>query len=580
MPKEENLRKRKFRIAGIVILVVLAAILVFNAIITGIIEKRIDHFLGNLPLRQYHFRYDRLRFHLIKRSVSLTAFQYCPDSVFLDSLDKLDYNVMVPAVAVENLTISGINLIAAIYNKKLIVEKIKIKKPVVMLYEFNGKFSSAAPETRRGLSIEDSVKLVAINGLTVKNIIIKNINFKIYNYRKKKTTLSSKNITLVMHGLNFENSRHRNHYFYPVLHDARMVADNNFLQLGNSMYQILFKRLAIDLKHQSLVFKGFHYRPVYSKKAFSQHLKFQKVRFDMKAGEIRFAGADFYRFFTQNEIHIRKVIVSKANLDLYRDKRVPFDHSQRPLLPNQLLKRMKGRLYIDTVQIKNTRFEYGEKLKGKSRALNIFFTGLSGYITHITNISYLWRKSSMRATIKGRIMHKAPLKITFLFPFAAKSDTFSFRGAVFGPVPLSVFNPAIYPAAGLKFEGGVLDKLTFKGTADTTHSAGVMEMLYHGIDIQALKKKGQQKNRFLSWGVNSLVRKNNPRIGKDKSAKKVCLFFRRDMEKGLGNFFWETIFSGIKATLLPGFNKMNCENNRSLSPAVRPVPEKTKIIRK
>jgi len=575
MPNEENLRKRKFRIAGIAALVIIAVILVFNALVSRMIERGINRFFVNLPVKQYHFRYERAGFNLINRSVSLTDFRYYPDSAFLDSLDKLNYNVMVPMIAVGRLTISGIGLISAFYEKNIKINKIKIKQPTVVFFKFNGRFSSANPEKRRGLSIEDSVKLVAINGLTVRNIIIKNINFKIYNYRKKKTTLSSKNITLVMHGLNFENSRHGNHYFYPVLHDARMVADNNFMQLGNSMYQILFKRLTIDLKHQSLVFKSFHYRPVYSKKAFSQHLKFQKARFDMKAGEIRFAGADFYRFFTENEIHIKKIIISDASFDLYRDKRVPFDHRQRPLLPNQVLKKVKGRLIIDTVQVKNARLEYSEKTKTDNKPLDIYFTGLSGCLTHVTNIPYLWQKNDMKATVKGLFMHKAPTEVTFLFPLAAKSDTFSFRGTVDGPVPLSVFNPAIYPATGLKFKRGILEKITFQGGADTVYSAGNMEMLYQNIEIMASKKNERQKNELLSKGVNSLVRKNNPRKGKNKPAKKVCLFFRRNMEKGLGNFFWKTIFSGIKGTLLPGFNNINCRNKQLFSPAVRPVPDKS-----
>lgn len=163
-------------------------------------------------------------------------------------------------------------------------------------------------------------------------------------------------------------------------------------------------------------------------------------------------------------------------------------------------------------------------------------------------------------------MKKASLEVQFVFPLAAKSDTFSFSGTVYGPVPFTIFNPAIYPAAGLKFNGGVLDKLSFSGSANPMYSSGTMTMLYHNLDIQAMKKKDSTAaNKFLSWSVNSLLRKNNPRKGEEKQAKAASMFFRRDIEKGFGNFFWKTLFSGMKATMLPSVNTINRKNMQSVS---------------
>ncbi len=98
------------------------------------------------------------------------------------------------------------------------------------------------------------------------------------------------------------------------------------------------------------------------------------------------------------------------------------------------------------------------------------------------------------------------------------------------------------------------------------YSSGTMTMLYHDLDMQAMKKKdGEATNKFLSWSVNSLLRKNNPRKGKDKQAKAASMFFQRDIEKGFGNFFWKTLFSGMKATMLPSVNTINRKNMQSVS---------------
>jgi hypothetical protein len=220
------------------------------------------------------------------------------------------------------------------------------------------------------------------------------------------------------------------------------------------------------------------------------------------------------------------------------------------------------------VEIKNARFEYSEKTEMSDRPLTIYYTGLSGSITNISNIPYLWWENSMKVTLKGRLMKKAPLDIQLVFPLAAKSDTFYFNGAVYGPVSFSMFNPVIYPAAGMKFDGGILEKLTFRGSANPSYSSGTMMMVYHDMSLQAMKKNDEKvTDRFLSWGVNSFVRKNNPRKGEGKKVKEASMFFERDVEKGFGNFFWKTLFSGMKATMLPSVNTTNQKNKQTITQA-------------
>lgn len=130
---------------------------------------------------------------------------------------------------------------------------------------------------------------------------------------------------------------------------------------------------------------------------------------------------------------------------------------------------------------------------------------------------------------------------------------------------MSIFNPAIFPVAGLEFNSGVLDSLILKGSANTTYSSGTMKMLYHNLDLFVMKRGKHTKNTFLSWSINSFIRKNNPGKGVGKKPRVAIMFFERDMEKGFGNFFWKTIFSGLKATLIPGINTVNRENFQSIS---------------
>jgi len=78
--------KKTLRVSGIILLLIVTIIFVFNSVVAKIIEKKIDSFLVNEHLKHYHIKYTSVGFNLLNRSVSLTGFRYFPDSAFLKVL--------------------------------------------------------------------------------------------------------------------------------------------------------------------------------------------------------------------------------------------------------------------------------------------------------------------------------------------------------------------------------------------------------------------------------------------------------------------------------------------------------------
>jgi len=118
-----------------------------------------------------------------------------------------------------------------------------------------------------------------------------------------------------------------------------------------------------------------------------------------------------------------------------------------------------------------------------------------------------------------------------------------------GKGDMKLFNKILLPALGLKFDAGYIDGLKFNANANTTYSIGKMTMLYHDLDGVVVRKDPQQTNKFLSWVANTAMIRNNPIPNKEKRVEPM--FFNRVMYKGLGNFMWKTLQSGITATLIP-----------------------------
>jgi len=116
---------------------------------------------------------------------------------------------------------------------------------------------------------------------------------------------------------------------------------------------------------------------------------------------------------------------------------------------------------------------------------------------------------------------------------------------------MKVFDIALYPALGLKILKGSLDNLTFSASANETKSQGSMTMLYHGLEAKVFKSSLiSEENKFLSWTVNSIIKKSNPK--KNKTPREVNLGVERVVYKGLGNYFWKTLQGGIINTIAGG----------------------------
>lgn len=77
-----------------------------------------------------------------------------------------------------------------------------------------------------------------------------------------------------------------------------------------------------------------------------------------------------------------------------------------------------------------------------------------------------------------------------------------------------------------------------------------MEFLYNDIDVVIQKKDEGKEWGFVSFLANKVTNSNNPPPGKT-DFKSVKIGFERDKNKGMINYIWKTIQSGMVRTILP-----------------------------
>ncbi len=563
-----KVKKRLLIIGGIVLTVVAVVVLTLNGIVAGILENKVDAFLKEHPVKNYQISYDRVGFNFLNRSVRIVGLEYKPEPAYLDSVKNSGFKAMIPEIEVGKFIVSGINFVDLIKNKKAIIGDVTIKYVFVKLNKIDGKkhretAKEEATDTIAKTSIiPDSVKIKGLNGLLIEEFEIKKSRVEIYNLKSLKTELTNREIRLTVKNIKLEKKNPAQEYLFLDIEDILLEVDHNVFKTADNLYEITFDRLQTTFRDKTISIKNFHFNPLFSKKGFSKQIKYQQERYDISSPEVLLSSPDYSELLADNELNIHSVVLKNPDISIYRDKRLPFPHFKRPLLPHQALKRMAMKLNIDTVTIDNATFVYEEKTDKNSKTLNLDFQKLNGTITNIcNNPEELEENGNMEVSLNGKLMGAAPFNVSMIFPMQARNDTFVFSGTVNGKVSFKIFNKAIYPAAGIKFDGGTLNKMTFKGGANAKYSTGTMTLLYHDLSMHIVKNDEVSRNKFLSWSASALIRKNNP--DKNNPPKKAVMVFERDIEKGFGNFFWKTILSGLKGTMVVSMNKLNANKAAS-----------------
>ena len=151
-------------------------------------------------------------------------------------------------------------------------------------------------------------------------------------------------------------------------------------------------------------------------------------------------------------------------------------------------------------------------------------------------------------SLQGQLMGNAPVHLKMENSLSKKDNNMFWEGYV-GSFKFHTLDKVLYPILGLKILSGELHKIDFKLESDDFQSKGEMTMLYKNLHASILKSHKGSENHLLSSITNGLIHKSNP--NKRGKIKTVRMSFKRDEYKGLGNYLWKTIQSGIINTITP-----------------------------
>ena len=457
-------------------------------------------------------------------------------------LQKNQFKLFVP-----ELQLHSFNIDLAYTKDQYIFDQITLSKPEFTFYRNvadSGRFNPYTVDLFP--YFEDFADV-----FTTKRLTLENAAFLI---KTKEKTVEQRGIDLSLSGFKVDKTKELK-FLYS---DQFAFSFNNVTRYDSKkLYKFEFERLGFSSIDKHFVVSGIHLEPQYSKENFSKQISFQSDYFKGDLQEIRFEEMDLQRWFEKKELVGKRLQFNGLNIDVFRDKRIPFNEKQRPLMPHDLLRNFDLKFYFDSLELNNANISYAEHIEESPDAGRVDFKNVQARLKPFTNIPYLIAATGKsQIDVTGNLMGGPVISAQMTLDMASPVNAFEVNGSI-APCPMNILNPMTKPAALMEINTGQLEKFEFHFTGNNEIAKGKLKFAYDDLNISILEIKdgSAKKSKFSSFMANSLmIKSKNPR---GKILLPDDISYQRDPSRSILNYWWKSIFDGIKNTF--GIKEKNNE---------------------
>lgn len=534
---------KKTKVGLTVFMAIVVILISLSFIVSNLLSKKIASLLTNQKIENHQLSIEKAKFSFFDRSIVLNEIHFSPtDSAMIKLKASLLDHSSLQKISISRLKLKGIHLIPLIFSKKIIVEQLIIDDPLYQRFNSSEIIEPVKPSERFNL---DSIPVKDIGGFELNKIKVSNLKFQVVDIENNKITFENKPISFAFSG--FKLVETGDQIFKLSAIDDIFEMSKIKVNFPKQKYSFSLDKIHFNFEEHQLLIKNLSYKPLVDKAKLANTYRFNKEVYTMDLEEMTIFNFDLQNLLENRGIFMDSVHISNYWIDIYKDKRKPFDENKRPEYPQDLLKKMQLPLSIPKISIKRSKFVYEERLEKRDVSMIVQMHDLNVNIYNVTSIKEQ-REEPLKIDLNTKFMNLTPLNVHMVLPLKDGRNTFYFSGEL-GPSPFKYYDSVIYPALGLKVFQGDLQSLTFKASANHSSSSGTMIMRYTNLEAEVFKLKNTDRSGFFSWGVNSLIHKSNP--GKNGQAREVVMNFDRVSYKGFGNVLWKTLQSGIINTITP-----------------------------
>lgn len=435
------------------------------------------------------------------------------------------------------LSLNGFNLDEAYKNDQFYFESIDISQPNFKLYS-NSKDTFKINPFKINLfpHFESFANVFAAKSLNVKDA-----NISVFKNELKKFQESV--------SFNLFNVRIDNKPSQGFMHasDFSFMIPN--LIRKEKLYQYNIDKAFYSSRINRFLVHNIQIIPNFSKEKYQKQVGFQSDYFEGKIDSVVINHPDIKQWFNQETLTGNYLSVNGLKMNIYRDKQQAFDEKRRPKMLQDLIKSSKYPFKLDSFMLINSGITYSEQPVTGEAEGKIRFSNIKASIKPFTNIkSTSGRIPDFKLDGTAIIMDSCQLSTTMNYQMNNPENMFTATGSL-SPFSMHILNPVLEPLSSVSIRSGKVDRFQFTFSADKTKADGYVVFGYNDMKISVLEmKNGNTKEaKFASFLANSLLlRSKNPRGGELLPDE---INFNRDERRSVLNYWWKSVFSGIRNTL-------------------------------
>jgi hypothetical protein len=366
-----------------------------------------------------------------------------------------------------------------------------------------------------------------------------------FRFQSKEKTIEQSGVDLNLSG--FKVTKNNDNRF--LSSDQFTFSFSNITRYDREKrYRFQFDRIGFSSTDNQFVVSGIQLKPQYSKERMLQIVGHQADYFEGRLQEIRFEKMELKRWFEKRELVGRRLLFKGLNMDVFRDKRVVFNQKQRPPMPQDLIRNFDLKFYFDSLELSDASVSYAEQIEESPKAGHVDFKNVNARLKPFTNIPYLTGiAGKSQLDVNGNLMGGPLMSAQIVFDMNSPENMFEVQGNI-ASCPMDIVNPMTKPAALMEINTGTLQRFDFQFTGNNEQARGKLRFAYDDLNISIYEVRNgfTRKSRFSSFMANSLlIKSKNPR---GKILLPDDISYRRDPSRSILNFWWKSIFSGIKNT--------------------------------
>jgi hypothetical protein len=500
----------------LVALLELLSVLISNFYLKERICRKVESGLEG----KYRLRLGTFTISIVRRSVTFSELTLSPLHI-ADTSFRYKCHI-------SRMSVRGIGIISMLKNREFECSRFIVEQPLFTVY--GTPPGERKPERKKPVKRIKAAHIEIVNASVIRQSLSRKVTSGSFLFSLNVEDLDTDSL------LNFS------------CRDFSLRARDICLKTPDSLYTLTVKGIGMD--PERIHVSGIVLKPNYSMYGFGHAAGRSVERLDMSISTIVVKGHKPQKL-TEKTIFAEKISIHDTRLEAFRDFRIPSDTSEIKMFQD-LLREMKWKLKIDTLDLNRMDVAYLEQRKydlpGK-----VFFADVQGEIVNInTHPAALRQNIPIKVNLRGLLMGKGKFALDIRIPPGNLDNRHTIAGSV-GSVEATEFNRILENVSPFTIKGGTVDKCSFSFSADKHTSEGAVELRYRDLVLNYKGTKDNSENvpeRILSLINNQMfVSGSNPKRNKPPRSEKVT--FTRKKEKGMINYWWKSLFSGIISTILP-----------------------------